>query len=307
MSNAAQGSIRHAQQSLPLPLTACNSAPFQAEYAPDERDPADQGGTVKRARVQLREAVLEVTAAGDGSLRTAAGDALAAEEVRWLPPACTVLIGAALNQASELAALQAAFNAPPHKTPPRSPVLFVKTPNTFVGHGAPVQCPPESATLQPGGALVVVIGRRIPMRAGAEQRLAGIAGYTILNDFSLPQASYYRPPVRLKGFDGFGPLGPWVVDAADVPDPHALEIRTLVNGKIRQRASMRDLVHDIPALLESINTFTGLNAGDMLAVSVPVDRIDVGPGDTVSIEIDGVGVLSNPVVAAGARPAPGAR
>ncbi len=100
----------------------------------------------------------------------------------------------------------------------------------------------------------------------------------------------------MKNRDGCTALGPWLVDAADVPDPHTLDLRTRVNGKVTQRGNTRDLINDVPALIEYLSGFMTLSPGDVILTGTPEGVVNVNPGDEVVTEIDGVGRLINTIV-----------
>ena len=206
------------------------------------------------------------------------------------------LFGVALNYRGLLESRLEEFQQPPYQKPPVKPVLFIKTPNTRNGHGQPVVYPQGVERLQPGPALGVVIGKSAS-RVNAADALAHVAGYVIVNEFSLPEESYYRPAVKAKCRDGFCPIGPELVPAADVQDPHALTLKLFVNGQLRQENSTANLVRDIPRLIEEISEFMTLHEGDVLITGTPEGRVDVQPGDLVEVEITGLGRLANTVVA----------
>lgn len=206
------------------------------------------------------------------------------------------LLGVALNYQGLLQQHLAAFNEPPYKQPPVKPVLFIKTPNTRNQHGQPVTYPSAVDRLQPGPALGVVIGKDAS-RISVENALAHVAGYTIVNEFSLPEDSYYRPAVKAKCRDGFCSLGPELVPAAQVPNPQALGIRLLVNGELRQHNNTANCVRSVAQLIAEISEFMTLHAGDVLITGTPEGRVDVLPGDRVTVEIDGLGQLINTIVA----------
>lgn len=206
------------------------------------------------------------------------------------------LFGVALNYRGLLESRLDEFQQPPYQKPPVKPVLFIKTPNTRNSHGQPVVYPQGVERLQPGPALGVVIGRSAS-RVRAADAMAHVAGYVIVNEFSLPEESYYRPAVKAKCRDGFCPLGPEFVPAAEVQDPHALTLKLFVNGELRQENSTANLVRGIPRLIEEISEFMTLHAGDVLITGTPEGRVDVQPGDLVEVEITGLGRLANPVVA----------
>ncbi|MCY1339666.1 Homoprotocatechuate catabolism bifunctional isomerase/decarboxylase [compost metagenome] len=206
------------------------------------------------------------------------------------------LFGVALNYRGLLESRLEEFQQPPYQKPPVKPVLFIKTPNTRNGHGQPVVYPQGVERLQPGPALGVVIGRSAS-RVRAADAMAHVAGYVIVNEFSLPEESYYRPAVKAKCRDGFCPLGPEFVPATDVQDPHALTLKLFVNGQLRQENSTANLVRGIPQLIEEISEFMTLHEGDVLITGTPEGRVDVQPGDHVEVEISGLGRLANTVVA----------
>ena len=125
-----------------------------------------------------------------------------------------------------------------------------------------------------------------------------VAGYTVANDYAVRDylENWYRPNLRVKNRDGGTVLGPWLVDAADVHDPHALELRTLVNGKVMQHGNTRDLINDVPALIEYLSSFMTLSPGDVILTGTPEGVVNVNVGDEVVTEIDGIGRLQNTIV-----------
>lgn len=206
------------------------------------------------------------------------------------------LFGVALNYQGLLKQRLAEFEQPPYQKPPLKPVLFIKTPNTRNRHGADVVHPGRGETLQPGPALGVVMGKSAS-RVSAAEALDYVAGYTIVNEFSLPEDSYYRPAVKAKCRDGFCAVGPELVPTAQVPDPHSLTITLYVNGEVRQQNSTANFVRNIPQLIAEISEFMTLHAGDVLITGTPEGRVDVVPGDRVEVDISGLGRLVNAVVA----------
>ena len=205
------------------------------------------------------------------------------------------LFGIALNYQGLLQSRLAEFNQPPYQQPPVKPVLFIKTPNTRNGDGQPVRMP-TGERLQPGPALGVVIGKDAS-RVSAEQAFEHVAGYVIVNEFSLPEDSYYRPAVKAKCRDGFCALSSDVVAVNEVADPHNLTLTLLVNGEVRQENTTANFVRSIPQLIAELSEFMTLHAGDVLITGTPEGRVDVQPGDQVVVEISGMGRLTNTVVA----------
>lgn len=205
------------------------------------------------------------------------------------------LFGVALNYQGLLESRLAEFDQPPYQKPPVKPVLFIKTSNTRNGDGQPVPYPRDVERLQPGPALGVVIGRNAS-RVSAENAMAHVAGYLVVNEFSLPEDSYYRPAVKAKCRDGFCPLASEVVPASEIADPHALPLRLYVNGELRQENSTANLVRSIPQLIAEISEFMTLHEGDVLITGTPEGRVDVRPGDEVVVEIEGLGRLTSTLV-----------
>ncbi|UVL76670.1 fumarylacetoacetate hydrolase family protein [Pseudomonas putida] len=206
------------------------------------------------------------------------------------------LFGVALNYQGLLQQHQAAFVEAPYKQLPVKPVLFVKTPNTRNRHEGQVVFPAGVQRVQPGPALGVVIGKDAS-RVSAEDALAHVAGYTIVNEVSLPEDSYYRPAVKAKCRDGFCPVGPELVPASQVANPDALGLRLYVNGELRQHNNTANCVRTVAQLIAEISEFMTLHAGDILITGTPEGRVDVQPSDRVDIEIDGLGKLTNHIVA----------
>ncbi|EIK71730.1 4-hydroxyphenylacetate degradation isomerase/decarboxylase domain protein [Pseudomonas synxantha BG33R] len=205
------------------------------------------------------------------------------------------LFGVALNYQGLLDQHLAAFEQAPYRKPPTKPVLFIKTPNTRNAHGGTV-LQPAGERLQPGPALGVVIGQRAS-RVSLDNAMAHVAGYVVVNEFSLPEDSYYRPAVKAKCRDGFCALGPQVIARDQVANPNELALKLFVNGELRQQNSTARWVRDIPQLIAEISEFMTLHPGDVLITGTPEGRVDVQPGDRVEVEITGVGRLLNIVQA----------
>jgi 2-keto-4-pentenoate hydratase/2-oxohepta-3-ene-1,7-dioic acid hydratase in catechol pathway len=192
------------------------------------------------------------------------------------------------------------------REPPKHPTVFAKMPTCVNRPGGAIVVPRVSSQVDYEGELAFVIGRRckdVP-REGA---LEVIAGYTVVNDVSVRDWQRRTSQFTLgKSFDTHGPMGPWLVTADEVGDPHALEIRTWVDGELRQQSNTRHLIFDLPALVETLSTAFTLEPGDVVATGTPSGvgaAMDpprfLEPGSTVRIEIERVGVLENPVVAEG--------
>jgi len=207
------------------------------------------------------------------------------------------LFGVALNYQGLLKQHLAEFEQQPYQKPPVKPVLFIKTPNTRNQHDAEVVHPGPSERLQPGPALAVVMGKSAS-RVSPAEALDYVAGYTVVNEFSLPEDSYYRPAVKAKCRDGFCAIGPELIPSTQIANPHSLTIKLYVNGEVRQQNTTANFVRNIPLLIAEISEFMTLHAGDVLITGTPEGRVDVQPGDTVEVEISGLGRLVNHIVAA---------
>ncbi len=206
------------------------------------------------------------------------------------------LFGVALNYQGLVDQHLAQFHEAPYKQPPVKPVLFIKTPNTRNGHDQAVIYPAGIQHLQPGPALGVVIGKDAS-RVSEAHALDYVAGYTIVNEFSLPEDSYYRPAVKAKCRDGFCAIGPELIPRDQVNNPHDLSLKLWVNGELRQENSTANFVRSLPQLIAEITEFMTLHAGDVLITGTPEGRVDVLPGDRVEVQISGLGSLVNHIVA----------
>jgi 5-oxopent-3-ene-1,2,5-tricarboxylate decarboxylase / 2-hydroxyhepta-2,4-diene-1,7-dioate isomerase len=211
-------------------------------------------------------------------------------EVTFLPPVLPrTVLALALNYAEHAEEFE--------MKAPEAPALFLKPPNTWIGHRQPVVYPAGVEYVHYEAELAVVIGRRA-RRVKAADAMGVIKGYTIANDLVVRDfvGDFYRPPVKAKGFDTFCPLGPWLVTADEVPDPHDLELRAYVNGELRQKGHTGAMLRRIPDLIEHISGFMTLDEDDVILTGTPKGVSPVHPGDVMRMEIDGLGALENPVV-----------
>lgn len=216
--------------------------------------------------------------------------------MKWMLKQCGTVYGTLLNHRDALAALGEQMNAAPYKAPPKAPILYIKPRNTVVGDGVAVSVPADAVELEIGATLGVVIGRTAVGVSRAEA-LSFVAGYTVVNDISLPHASVYRPSMRFKCRDGFCPMGSVVVAREQVPEPDALEILVAIDGHTVQRSRTADLVRPVAQLLADVTEFMTLFPGDVLTVGVAAHAPRARAGQTVTITIPGVGQLETPLVA----------
>ena len=251
---------------------------------------------MKHGRIAWAGAVHHAVADGD-RLLLADGTRLAEDEVVWLPPVQPgTIIALGINYADHKKELAKELTL----TAKDEPLAFLKGPNALVGHRGRTRRPADAAFMHYECELAVVIGRHTK-RVKRADALQHVAGYTIANDYAVRDylENWYRPNLRVKNRDGATALGPWLVDAADVPDPHALALRTLVNGEPRQHGNTRDLIDDVPALIEYLSSFMTLAPGDLILTGTPEGVSNVVPGDEVVCEIEGLGRLVNTIVSEG--------
>ena len=186
---------------------------------------------------------------------------------------------------------------------PDRPILFAKFPSSIIGPGDEITWPPEaSRKVDHEAELAVIIGREgrhIPI----DQAYDYVAGYTIVNDVSARDVQFADGQwVRGKSFDTFCPMGPYLLTADEVPDPHTLNIRCWVNGELRQDSNTRELIFKVPDLLAYISKTCTLMPGDILSTGTPGGvgvfrdpQVFLKTGDLVEIEIDKLGRLRNRV------------
>ncbi len=253
---------------------------------------------MRRARVEFEGRTWEATPHAAG-LALADGRVLAEADVTWLPPVVPrTLFAVGLNYADH--AKELAFK------PQSEPLVFLKGPRSVAGHRAATERPRDAAFMHYECELAVVLGRTARAVPAAEA-LQCVAGYTVANDYAVRDylENYYRPNLRPKNRDGATLLGPWLVPAADVPDPQALALRTCVNGQLTQAGHTRDMIHGVARLIEYLSAFMTLAPGDVILTGTPDGIRNVVAGDEVVTEIDGIGRLANFLTDGPSRPAAG--
>ena len=203
-----------------------------------------------------------------------------------------VVYGTLLNHEPALQALGGAVNAAPYKAAPRAPVLYLKPRNTLAGNGDPVVVPADAAELEVGAALGIVIGQTA-CRVSPELALQHVAGYTIVNDVSVPHDVFYRPSIRFKARDGFCPVGPVVVPRAAIANPDDLLVQVFVDGELQQRTTTGQRLRTVARLLADVTEFMTLLPGDVLMLGVSAGAPRVRAGQQSRIVIAGIGELVN--------------
>ncbi len=244
---------------------------------------------MKRARIAHSGAIHDATPHASG-LQLADGRVVAEDAVVWLAPfEVGTIIALGLNYADH--AKELSFGKQ------EEPLVFLKGPGTVIGHRGHTRRPKDATFMHYECELAVVIGAPGKHIARADA-MHHVAGYTVANDYAIRDylENWYRPNARVKNRDGGTVLGPWFVDAADIAAPVQLNLRTLVNGRQTQSGNTRDLVHDIPSLIEYLSGFMTLHPGAVILTGTPEGVVDVKAGDEVVTEIDGIGRLINFVV-----------
>jgi 2-keto-4-pentenoate hydratase/2-oxohepta-3-ene-1,7-dioic acid hydratase in catechol pathway len=237
-------------------------------------------------------------ALADAAEKLAAGASVDLAKASYLPPFPTPpkIICVGLNYRDHSA--ESGFKQPDY------PTLFTRFATSLLGHGAPVVRPTVSDKLDYEGELVAVIGRggrHVPR----ERALDHVAGYSIFNDVSVRDYQFKSPQWTVgKNFDATGPFGPVFVTADELPaGAKGLKIQTRLNGQVMQDANTDDMVFDVATLIATISEAITLESGDVIVTGTPSGvgqsrkpPVFMKAGDRVEVEIEKIGVLSNPIV-----------
>lgn len=202
----------------------------------------------------------------------------------------------ALNHQSQMAAWGQAFENPPYKAPPKTPVWFIKPRNTLTESGKTISYPPAEQVFS-GGTLALVVGK-IARKVAVDDAYQYIAGYRLANELSLAESSFYRPAIKARCRDGFCPLA----EMAVAEDVSSLEIITEVNGKQVDSWNTRDLQRGPAQLLSALSEFATLQAGDCILLGTPQQRVALRPDDEVTVRASGFPSLTNRLLLAAKQP-----
>ena len=216
-------------------------------------------------------------------------------QMKWDAPVSGTVYGTLLNYRGTLATLGDSVNESPYKEPPKAPILYIKPTNTMSGFGAEIPLPNSVEKLEVGATLGIVIGKTAT-NVNADFAKEYIAGYTIVNDMTVPHESIFRPAVQHRARDGFCPIGPWVIEKDAVNNPDNLSLKVYVNGDLVQENTTLNLIRSVSQLLADVTEYMTLFTGDVLLVGVPENPPLVKSGDNIRIEIDQIGFLENVVV-----------
>lgn len=256
------------------------------------------------AGADLPDNMLDFLAAGEPAkqalqkLIDAGGKRVALSEVRLLAPIPRPgkLLGVGLNYADHIG--ETGMEKPEY------PTFFTKQSTCVIADGEAIHVPPVSDKVDYEGELAFVIGKRckqVPVELAHEV----IAGYTICNDVTVRDWQQRTPTWTLgKSFDTHGPLGPWLVTADEIADPHNLSLKTWVDEELRQNGNTSEMIFNCYELIAYLTQVMTLEPGDVISTGTPAGvgvkmkpRGYLKPGQTVRIEIEGIGALSNPVLA----------
>jgi acylpyruvate hydrolase len=250
--------------------------------------PAALAGEVRdEAVVAFADGSTVLDRLGSGDRTPAAGDRYALSEVELLAPVARprAIFGIGLNYAAHIEETGGAL--------PEAPIVFMKLPSSAAAPNAPIKAPAVVRRLDYEGELAAVMG------AGGE-----VAGYAVADDVSARDLQRREPQwTRAKGFDGSCPYGPWITTADELSDPHALALRTWVNGELRQDSSTSDLIFTVPQLVAFLRETCTLEPGDLILTGTPSGvgmALDppqfLQSGDVVRIEIERLGSIEHSVL-----------
>ena len=199
---------------------------------------------------------------------------------------------------------ESGFEAPPN------PMLFIKPSTTLNNPFDPIVIPRRSSMIDYEGELAVVIGKSakyVPRERAPDH----VLGYTIANDVTARDWQRQKELgggqfARGKGFDGFCPLGPWIITRDEIENPNALRIKTTLNGQVMQKGTTADMIFDVPALIESLSSTMTLRAGAVILPGTPAGvgfarkpPVWLKAGDKIAVEIEKIGRLENSIAAEG--------
>ncbi len=272
------------------PLRACyagvvkDGTHFKVEIYPGRPDPVKELIVTSKAEPDALERLLN----------DAPTETLDLEQIIFQPPVLTSqkIICVGLNYRDHAREGR-------HKIPSR-PIIFSKFPTALTGHKNDVPLPLTSNQVDFEGELAVYIGRKTK-RIRSSDAFIHVAGYTVFNDVSARDFQFNDGQwIRGKSCDSFAPVGPYLITADEIPDPHSLGIKTFVNGTKMQDSTTANLIFDIPTLIEFISQEITLLPGDIIATGTPsgvgcyrIPPVFLKKNDIVSISIDSIGVLEN--------------
>jgi 5-oxopent-3-ene-1,2,5-tricarboxylate decarboxylase/2-hydroxyhepta-2,4-diene-1,7-dioate isomerase len=206
--------------------------------------------------------------------------------------------GVLLNSKDEWAAWAAQMTEPPYKAAPKAPALYVKTANTWSTCGSAIGLPTRAPEVEIGASLAMVFGAAA-QRVSAANALSHVAGYVLVNDLSLPHASFYRPPVKFKNLDGFLGIGPRLATPGEVGDPAGVQLEVRVDRKLCQTVDCAQMRRSAAQLIADVSEFMTLRRGDILLLGLGANRPLARAGQHIEIRAPGIsalGTLTNTLI-----------
>ena len=260
----------------------------------------DSGITDLSERTRHRSLKALIAENDHAALRASTATDFLAKDIRYLTPIPDAgkILCVGVNYADRNAEYKDSSAQPPY------PSLFMRTNDSFVGHGEPLMLPPESHQFDYEGEIVLVIGKRA-RRIRENDALGHIFGLTICNEGSVRDWMRHGKfnVTQGKNFDASGSIGPWVMPLETAPDLATLSLKTFVNGELRQSDSVERMIFPFAYLISYISTFTTLHPGDLIVTGTPTGsgaRFDppkyLKEDDIVRVEVPGLGSLQNSVV-----------
>ena len=206
--------------------------------------------------------------------------------------------GVLLNSHDEFAALAGQMTGRPYKAPPKAPVLYIKTANTWNPSGGVVALPPQAPGISVGASIGILIGAASPVKPGLSA-IKSVAGFVLMSDFSIPHANFFRPPIKFNCLDGYLGVGAQTVSLDEAGDPAGLTLEVRINGALRHTVDFSQMRRDAAQLLVDVNEFMTLREGDVLMLGCGAGRPLAKAGDRVDISVPGMpefGTLSHTLV-----------
>lgn len=286
----ARALLRPCAWSLVLAALGLFGPPGHAQPGAGQAQPAKwarfrAGATIAYGLVE-GDRVRQVTGDPFGAWRPTRKTFALAEVTLLVPAKPSKVLAAALNYQSHLGAV-------PERPLPKTPEFFFKPPSCLIAHGEPIVLPPDSEEVHFEGKLVLVIGR-LASKVPVERALDYLLGVTCGNDVSA--RDWQRKDIqwwRAKGTDTFGPCGPFIASGLNYDD---LQLRLRVNGRVLQEERTSQMAQSVARLISHASHYVTLAPGDLIYTGTPGQTSALTPGDVVEVEIEGIGVLRNPVV-----------
>jgi 5-oxopent-3-ene-1,2,5-tricarboxylate decarboxylase/2-hydroxyhepta-2,4-diene-1,7-dioate isomerase len=194
--------------------------------------------------------------------------------------------GTLMNFRGEHEALAAQMNQAPYQAPPQAPVLYMKPANTWTENGRSIVLPAHVTEVEVGASVAMV------MKSARE-----VEGYVLVNDLSVPQENFFRPPVKSKCIDGFLGIGDRIRARNEAGDPAVFKLEVRINGQLKQTVRFAQLVRSADKLLADVSEFMTLQPGDLLMLGCDVGRPRARAGDRIDISMPALGTLTNTLVA----------